>query len=89
MDNASWSAWQPFQRITHASSYTAEPTISAAKPAAEALAKIVVRGEGLCCYLDPAPTEAARRSNRRVEVRLVGLHDGLSDNNRSNNRKGA
>jgi len=52
-------------------------------------AKIVVRAEGLCCYLDPAPTEAARRSNRRVEVRLAGPHDGLSDNNRSNNRKGA
>ena len=52
-------------------------------------AEIVVRAEGLCCYLDPAPTEAARRSNRRVEVRLVGPHDGLSDNNRSNNRKGA
>jgi len=52
-------------------------------------AEIVVRAEGLCCYLDPAPTEAARRSNRRVEVRLAGPHDGLSDNNRSNNRKGA
>ena len=45
-------------------------------------AKIVVRAEGLCCYLDPAPTEAARRSNRRVEVRLAGRHDELSDNNR-------
>jgi outer membrane protein OmpA-like peptidoglycan-associated protein len=52
-------------------------------------AEIVVRAEGLCCYLDPAPTEAARRSNRRVEVRLAGPRDGLSDNNRSNNRKGA
>ena len=52
-------------------------------------AKIVVRAEGLCCYLDPAPTEAARRSNRRVEVRLAGPRDGLSDNNRSSNRKGA
>jgi hypothetical protein len=46
-------------------------------------AEIVVRAEGLCCYLDPAPTEAARRSNRRVEVRLAGPRDGLSDNNRS------
>ncbi|EXI90528.1 MAG: Photosystem I P700 chlorophyll a apoprotein A2 [Candidatus Accumulibacter regalis] len=52
-------------------------------------AEILVRAEGLCCYLDPAPTEAARRSNRRVEVRLAGPRDGLSDNNRSNNRKGA
>ncbi|WP_299161757.1 OmpA family protein [Accumulibacter sp.] len=52
-------------------------------------AEIVVRAEGLCCYLDPAPTEAARRSNRRVEVRLAGPRDGLSDNNRSNKRKGA
>jgi outer membrane protein OmpA-like peptidoglycan-associated protein len=42
-------------------------------------AEIVVRAEGLCCYLDPAPTEAARRSNRRVEVRLAGPRDGLSD----------
>jgi hypothetical protein len=53
----------------------------------------VVRAEGLCCYLDPAPTEAARRSNRRVEVRLAGPRDGLHDddrsNNRSNNREGA
>ena len=56
-------------------------------------AEIVVRAEGLCCYLDPAPTEAARRSNGRVEVRLAGPRDGLHDddrsNNRSNNRKGA
>jgi len=57
-------------------------------------AEIVVRAEGLCCYLDPSPTEAARRSNRRVEVRLSGLRDGLSsDRNRSphrnSNRKGA
>ena len=56
-------------------------------------AEIVVRAEGLCCYLDPAPTEAARRSNRRVEVRLPGprhgLHDDDRSNNRSNNRKGA
>ncbi|RDE49217.1 MAG: OmpA family protein [Candidatus Accumulibacter meliphilus] len=54
-------------------------------------AKIVVRAEGLCCYLDPAPTEAARQSNRRVEVRLSGQHDRLSDRNRSTNRnsKGA
>jgi OOP family OmpA-OmpF porin len=56
-------------------------------------AEIVVRAEGLCCYLDPAPTEAARRSNRRVEVRLAGPRDGLSDRNRSthrnSNRKGA
>jgi len=52
-------------------------------------AEILVRAEGLCCYLDPAPTEAARRSNRRVEVRLAGPRDGLSDNNRSNKRKGA
>jgi outer membrane protein OmpA-like peptidoglycan-associated protein len=52
-------------------------------------AEILVRAEGLCCYLDPAPTEAARRSNRRVEVRLAGPRGGLSDNNRSNKRKGA
>jgi outer membrane protein OmpA-like peptidoglycan-associated protein len=56
-------------------------------------AEIVVRAEGLCCYLDPAPTEAARRSNRRVEARLAGPRDGLSDRNRSthrnSNRKGA
>ena len=52
-------------------------------------AEIFVRAEGLCCYLDPAATEAARRSNRRVEVRLAGPRDGLSDNNRSSNRKGA
>jgi outer membrane protein OmpA-like peptidoglycan-associated protein len=50
-------------------------------------AKIVVRAEGLCCYLDPAPTEAARRSNRRVEVRLSGPRGGLSDRNRSTHRK--
>jgi outer membrane protein OmpA-like peptidoglycan-associated protein len=56
-------------------------------------AEIVVRAEGLCCYLDPAPTEAARRNNRRVEARLAGPRDGLSDRNRSthrnSNRKGA
>ena len=56
-------------------------------------AKIVVRAEGLCCYFDPALTEAARRRNRRVEVRLAGprhgLHDDDRSNNRSNKRKGA
>lgn len=36
-------------------------------------APIKVRAEGRCCYLDPATTETARRSNRRVEVRLVHL----------------
>ncbi|MEF8732073.1 MAG: OmpA family protein [Candidatus Accumulibacter meliphilus] len=50
-------------------------------------AEIAVRAEGLCCYLDPAPTEAARRSNRRVEVRLSGPRGGLNDRNRSTHRK--
>lgn len=34
-------------------------------------APIEVSAEGRCCYLDPATTETARRSNRRVEIRLV------------------
>lgn len=34
-------------------------------------ALIEVRAEGMCCYLDSSRTEAARRNNRRVEVRLV------------------
>lgn len=36
-------------------------------------APIEVRAEGRCCYLDLSNTETARRSNRRVEVRLVHL----------------
>lgn len=40
--------------------------------------EIVVRAEGRCCYLDPAPTEVARRSNRRVEVRFAGRRDAVS-----------
>ena len=57
-------------------------------------AEIAVRAEGLCCYLDPAPTEAARRSNRRVDVRLSGPRDRLSSNrnrstHRNSNRTGA
>jgi len=40
---------------------------------------ITVRAEGRCCYLDPAPTEAARASNRRVEVRLAGRRDAIPD----------
>ena len=47
------------------------------------VAEMVVRAEGMCCYLDTAPTETARRNNRRVEVRLVILQDAV------NNRKGA
>ncbi len=46
-------------------------------------AEMVVRAEGLCCYLDTAPTETARRNNRRVEVRLVIRQDAV------NNSKGA
>ena len=42
-------------------------------------AEITVRAEGRCCYLDPAPTEAARASNRRVEVRLAGRRDAIPD----------
>lgn len=39
-------------------------------------ALIEVRAEGMCCYLDSSRTEAARRNNRRVEVRLVHLVAG-------------
>ena len=46
-------------------------------------AEMVVRAEGLCCYLDTSPTETARRNNRRVEVRLVIRQDAV------NNSKGA
>lgn len=46
-------------------------------------AEMVVRAEGLCCYLDTASTETARRNNRRVEVRLVIRQDAV------NNSKGA
>jgi len=42
-------------------------------------AEIVVRAEGLCCYLDTALTETARRNNRRVEVRLVNRQDAVSN----------
>ena len=42
-------------------------------------AEVVVRAEGLCCYLDTLPTETARRSNRRVEVRLVIRQDAVSN----------
>lgn len=42
-------------------------------------AEITVRAEGRCCYLDPAPTEAARARNRRVEVRLAGRRDAIPD----------
>ncbi len=42
-------------------------------------AEIVVRAEGLCCYLDTAPTETSRRNNRRVEVRLVNRQDAVSN----------
>jgi OOP family OmpA-OmpF porin len=42
-------------------------------------AEIVVRAEGLCCYLDTAPTETVRRNNRRVEVRLVNRQDAVSN----------
>lgn len=46
-------------------------------------AEMVVHADGLCCYLDTAPTETARRNNRRVEVRLVIRQDAV------NNSKGA
>jgi outer membrane protein OmpA-like peptidoglycan-associated protein len=42
-------------------------------------AEVVVRAEGLCCYLDTLPTETARRNNRRVEVRLVIRQDAVSN----------
>jgi OOP family OmpA-OmpF porin len=42
-------------------------------------AEMVVRAEGLCCYLDTALTETARRNNRRVEVRLVNRQDAVSN----------
>lgn len=42
-------------------------------------AEITVRAEGRCCYLDAAPTEAARTRNRRVEVRLAGRRDAIPD----------
>ncbi len=42
-------------------------------------AEMVVRAEGLCCYLDTSPTETARRNNRRVEVRLVIRQDAVSN----------
>ena len=42
-------------------------------------AEMVVRAEGLCCYLDTASTETARRSNRRVEVRFVIRQDAVSN----------
>ena len=45
--------------------------------------EMVVRAEGLCCYLDIASTKTARRINRRVEVRLVIRQDAV------NNSKGA
>ncbi len=45
--------------------------------------EIVVRSEGLCCYLDTTATEMARRHNRRVDVRLVVRQDAF------NNSKGA
>lgn len=45
--------------------------------------EIVVRSEGLCCYLDSTTTEMARRLNRRVDVRLVVRQDAF------NNSKGA
>lgn len=41
--------------------------------------EITVRAEGRCCYLDAAPTEAARAHNRRVEVRLAGRRDAIPD----------
>ncbi|RJP53428.1 MAG: OmpA family protein [Anaerolineaceae bacterium] len=42
-------------------------------------AEVVVRAEGLCCYLDTLPNETARRNNRRVEVRLVIRQDAVSN----------
>ena len=45
-----------------------------------AAAEMVVRAEGLCCYLDTASTKTARRNNRRVEVRLVVRQDVVSNN---------
>lgn len=41
--------------------------------------EMVVRAEGLCCYLDTALTEMARRNNRRVEVRLVMRQGAVSN----------
>ena len=38
---------------------------------------ITVRAEGRCCYLVPAPTETARQSNRRVEVRFAARRDAI------------
>ena len=45
--------------------------------------EITVRAEGRCCYLDPALTEAARASNRRVEVRLGGRRDAKPNHMRA------
>lgn len=42
-------------------------------------AEMVVRAEGLCCYLDTSPTVTARRNNRRVEVRLVIRQDAVNN----------
>ena len=44
-----------------------------------AAAEMVVRAEGLCCYLDTASTKTARRNNRRVDVRLVVRQDAVSN----------
>lgn len=41
--------------------------------------EMVVRSEGLCCYLDTSPTETARRNNRRVEVRFVIRQDAVNN----------
>lgn len=37
------------------------------------LASITMDAEGMCCYVDGSRTAAARRQNRRVEIRLVHL----------------
>lgn len=37
------------------------------------LASIKVDAEGMCCYVNGSRTEAARRQNRRAEIRLVHL----------------
>jgi outer membrane protein OmpA-like peptidoglycan-associated protein len=37
------------------------------------LALIKVDAEGMCCYVNGSRTEAARRQNRRTEIRLVHL----------------